>query len=460
MSIRRQYSLPNCSLIVEGYSNEPETPNNPRPLLSILMNAECRFVGINQPISGGKVFFEHFIKAVSLYTQHCLSGLSYPPEIYGDSPLVSLVPGKTSYLHSLKIKADTETQNNALEVTLTTVQLFDLVEAIDQFFADSRTLPELCLELQPLPRQYRGFDEPPVQKVAPLVLGFTGLALVASGFFLLPNPKVKEPEIAQQSPTPSPTASSSSSPSSSSSSNSSSSLASSESSSSSSGDALSELINNAPQIVDPTELRYIQRYVFKNVNDAWQDRGDNNHKVSFRVAVGKDGSILSYEPINGTTNSDAEKTPLPQLKFDDIQGTPESIAEFRVTFNQKVLQVSPWYGYQGKPTLGERISDPEKIAQLLKQLQTTLLDKKSSSVRFSRDLRYRVAVTEEGAIADFEADNRSASDYLDQTPLPQLAKPEVAGIVAGKNLVPQVPLAQFKVIFRSNGAVEVSPWDQ
>ncbi|NEQ26135.1 MAG: DUF4335 domain-containing protein, partial [Microcoleus sp. SIO2G3] len=45
MTIQRQYSLPNCKLVLEGLS-DPAAPIDPiRPLLSILVNAECHFSG-------------------------------------------------------------------------------------------------------------------------------------------------------------------------------------------------------------------------------------------------------------------------------------------------------------------------------------------------------------------------------------------------------------------------------
>jgi len=50
---------------------------------------------------------------------------------------------------------------------LTTVQLFDLVEAIDQFFADSQTLPDLSL--QRLAAKHAGSNQSLVKQAVQLL---------------------------------------------------------------------------------------------------------------------------------------------------------------------------------------------------------------------------------------------------------------------------------------------------
>ncbi|MEA5471983.1 DUF4335 domain-containing protein, partial [Spirulina sp. 06S082] len=65
MTIKRQYNLPNCRLVLEGLDNENLEGNqrDRRPLLSVLVHAECRFTGIEPPLAGGKDFLYSLVKA-------------------------------------------------------------------------------------------------------------------------------------------------------------------------------------------------------------------------------------------------------------------------------------------------------------------------------------------------------------------------------------------------------------
>ena len=197
MTIRRQYSLPNCTLILDGLSNDTEATTNGRPLINILVNAECHFVGSNQILSGGRVFFENLVKATSAYAQEFLSGFAHPYEAQ-DSERVSLEKTEKNG-HRLIWQPDAEQEKRA-EIELTTVQLFDLVEAIDQFFADSQTLPEFALSIEPVSQRYRQAEEPLVQRAAPAAIGTASLAFAAITFFFVPVPEVRKPEPKLQSP--------------------------------------------------------------------------------------------------------------------------------------------------------------------------------------------------------------------------------------------------------------------
>ena len=196
MTIRRQYSLPNCTLILDGLSNDTETTKDGRPLINILVNAECHFVGSNQILSGGRVFFENLVKATSAYAQEFLSGFAHPYE--AQSERVSLERTEKN-AHRLIWQPDAEQEKRA-EIELTTVQLFDLVEAIDQFFADSQTLPEFALSIEPVSQRHRQAEEPLVQRAAPAAIGTASLAFAAIAFFFVPVPEVREPEPQLQSP--------------------------------------------------------------------------------------------------------------------------------------------------------------------------------------------------------------------------------------------------------------------
>ena len=78
MTIERQYSLPNCKLILQGLPQGTDGKSDGRASLNLLMNAECHLVGYPQPITGGREFFESLVRQVSRYAQGFLSGLTPP----------------------------------------------------------------------------------------------------------------------------------------------------------------------------------------------------------------------------------------------------------------------------------------------------------------------------------------------------------------------------------------------
>ena len=194
MNVQRQYNLPNCTLVLEGLTNNtPTDGSDPRPILSILVNTECRFLGISQKLQGGSSLLKNLVKTVSEYAQGYLSGIPHPAQSLAEGDKINLesVPGQ--HLHRLTWYPSSQT-DNPVEITLTTVQLFDLVEAIDQFVADGVTLPNLTLQLKPLSRRYRPPDEPLAQRAVPATLGIASLVVAAFALFFIPSPEVKEPE--------------------------------------------------------------------------------------------------------------------------------------------------------------------------------------------------------------------------------------------------------------------------
>jgi hypothetical protein len=88
----------------------------------------------------------------------------------------------------------TDESSHPLTLDLTTVQLFDLVEAVDQFIADRHTLPDFAVTIEPLSRRYRQPDEPFVQRAVPATLGAVSLVVLAAALYILPIPEVRRPE--------------------------------------------------------------------------------------------------------------------------------------------------------------------------------------------------------------------------------------------------------------------------
>ena len=388
MTIQRQYSLPNCKLILEGLSDEVAVSSpNGRPLLSILVNAECRFAGSQQVLSGGRSFFEHLVKAVNAYAQECLSGLRHPqdsPREDGDA--VHLEKVEATHLHRLTWEPAAEMNQAKVELKLTTVELFDLIEAVDQFFADSRTLPDLSLQLQPLHRRYaRHVKESVVKKSVPAALGMVSLAAAGFAFFFLPIPEVEKPEPTSESevtetvpgtteppvpgagptpptPTSEPTEEPISSP---------------------PGeenqevptatipepaaDAETEEIAESPQTspptaaedsqtsvsgtIDGTTLNLLQQDLRQKLENTWESKGQLPENLAYRVSVDQNGSLIGYQPIAGTKPQAAAQTPLPQLlerptntetDSQESADSPEPLAQFKVVFTASgEVEVTP-----------------------------------------------------------------------------------------------------------------------
>jgi len=191
MSLQRQYNLPNCRIVLEGLSN------NNTETIDILMKAECHFTGIDQVLSGGQIFWQNLVQTVNNYAQECLSGLRHPLTFETKEDLILLTKNPENLTHLLTWQPQpqeaTAEINSKVEIELNTVQLFDLIEAIDQFYADQTTLPEIKQNLQPLSRRFRRPDEPLAQRASSPVLGFVTVAIASFAFLLTPLPPEKKP---------------------------------------------------------------------------------------------------------------------------------------------------------------------------------------------------------------------------------------------------------------------------
>ncbi len=203
MTIRRQYSLPNCTLVLDGLSDSNSSTGipDPRPLMSSLFNAECHFVGCEQPLFGGRDFLTSLVATVSSYAQEFLSGIPHPTPTHIENSLVSLKKGEREHIHYLRATPGVPTntggmtglftQGKPTEIELSTVQLFDLVEAIDQFLADRRTLPDIMVPLKPITK---ALAQPISKQATPIGLGFASLFVASLIGYALPVPKVDPPK--------------------------------------------------------------------------------------------------------------------------------------------------------------------------------------------------------------------------------------------------------------------------
>jgi hypothetical protein len=391
MTIRRQYSLPNCTLVLEGLSDGSAASQlDIRPVLSILMSAECYVTGLGEPLSGGREFFESLVRAVSSYAQEFMSGVHYPDRYGPNLGMVQLhrIDGNSHRLTVLPAEAGSATQIDrktelSAEVDLTTVQLFDLVEAIDQFFADTQTLPELSLQLTPISKRYIKSAEPLAKRSLPAVVGVSSLALAAMAFFLVPVPEVQRPRdpvpqpnpagqnlgtpnpggsgspnpdptpaadgllpgdktpqaVESSSPTPSASPQSDTSPLATPQSN-----ISPESTPSPVAEGLASPEAAAVPITDPAEIDLLKGKLSEQIDGVLKNQPAVDTELVYRVSVAKDGAIVGYKSENSAA-VDRSEAPLSQLLYKPVGTRPpqEPLADFRVVFAPGgTVAVTPW----------------------------------------------------------------------------------------------------------------------
>jgi hypothetical protein len=200
MSSKRQYSSPNCNLILEGFEdNDAENIDilSGQPPMSMITNVECYLLQSNKKLSGGNVFLTNLAHAASSYAQGFLSGL-FPAEKSSNShaeyPQVSIHKIPEQHLHRLTLEPAPDSGEAKTEVEITTIELFDLVDAIDQLYADRSVLPNMTLELKPVSKRYRKPEQPLAERLTPLAIGLSSLAIAAVALFMLPVPEVRSPE--------------------------------------------------------------------------------------------------------------------------------------------------------------------------------------------------------------------------------------------------------------------------
>lgn len=457
MTIQRYYRLPNCTLVLEGLGDatDLESIGETRPLMATLLNAECH-ISEHDALIGGREFFEHLVQAVNLYVQELFSGVR-SLSAQRSSSLVRLE--RVGNLHRLTIQPQgiaTPNPTALMQADITTVQLFDLVEAIDQFRADARTLPDVQIQLQPVSR--KDAPAPPIREQAtPIALGITGVVIAgAAAFYLLPVPEIqrpREPEwrtgtetTASPSPSPSPTAS----------------------------PALREGAAASIEITDVDQLRRLRTQLYDAIDRKWH-APEFDETLTYKVSVDLQGAIVGYAAEDETSRLQVDRTPLPELVFIPVEGgtaVQGPIALFKVVFTPRgVLEVSPWRGLVPQPEATASpaptataapadartttLTDPAAIAAIVPALYERIDRQWQTRPTFATELVYRVEATADGQVLRYEPTNAEASRYVAEIPLPQLQQ---AAASAPASSTPQA-IATFKVVFTPRGVLQVSPWE-
>jgi Domain of unknown function (DUF4335) len=470
MSIRRQYSLPNCTLVLDGISDGSRS-NEARPLMSTLVNAECHISGQKKPLTGGMEFFQQLITAVSNYTQELLSKVV-------NAPTAQQV-GKVRLEKGQEHRLIAQSEQGEVDWQLSTVQLFDLTEAIDQFLADGSTLPTLLVGIQPAPRAAKGTIS---AQTAPISLGLSGLAATALAFYLVPspakitlpdpvaktapvtktsdkpksndNPPAASPAGAKQSvPVTNPVASPSTSP------------ISSPSASASPSSSPSPAASKKPverSAVDskvnenPTQVAFIERKLRREISQNWEDRKGISNKLEYTLTADEEGKIVSYVPKNSASESKKDIIPLSKMvpadaeKTEATESPAKKTADFSVSFTPNgAIEIKRDKLLAGNPTDGKALADTDRVKSLAKDLESKV--KLAAAPTFKNELTYRVAADENGEIVDYDPLNGAAFDHEKETPLPAVTKYDAEAASGTK------PLAQYTVVYRPDGKIDIKP---
>ncbi|MEB3180393.1 MAG: DUF4335 domain-containing protein [Nostocaceae cyanobacterium] len=418
MNIQRKYSLPNCTLLLEGISD----PNNAaaamdmRPLLSFLLNAECYLSSLTQPLTGDRAFFESLVKAVSGYAQEFLSKIPHSEAHNEESSLVKLQKIDNNR-HRLIVYSGGQVQSGQIrpntaqapiQVDLTTVQLFDLVEAVDQFFADSQTLPDLVIPLQPVSKRYVAGSGAVSKQVVPATVGVSALAgAAAAAFFLVPVPEVRPPQPKTQEPA-----------------------------------------TSSETTVSPTTAANSTTTATPTPTQAEASQSAETTPTTAATAPPTTEASQSAEttpttaataPPTTEASQSAETTPTTEATATPTTAaSPPSVTELEAVFNSS-----------------NEITVDSEVRQLNGKLRDEVDKTWSKDTRKSldEDLVFRVAVTGDGTVIGYKAVSKTANDSVSKTPLPQLLYNP-----ATRNNLNSEPIAQYRVVFTNKGVVQVSPW--
>jgi Domain of unknown function (DUF4335) len=479
MTIQRQYSLPNCTLALEGFGDATASGSDLRPIMSILTNAECRFMG--QPVMrGGKDFFEGLIATASLYAQEVMSGIRVPAADEANHAVQ--IDRVSADQHQLTFTPETGSPQT---LKLNTVQLFDLVEAIDQFIADNQTLPQWSLGLKPAAKKFAQ-REPISKQALPFAAGLGSLAIAAVALMAMPTPQIKQPNdltysatattekkvddpLVNPSPTPSPTSPPAPTP----------------AASPSPTPSASATPSTTTKITDPDQLKQLSSNLETQLRTNFDANTPVAETVSYEVMLGQDGKILDYRPMTAAAKDLVNQTPLPKLRYNPVPGSAaqEPVASFQAEFTptgvvrvQSVGTASATIGTPASPApaatpeptkAAEPKTDPPAASggeirqrSQLVELQPKLYDqidrawKAPNGVAFKEKLTYSVRVDGEGKVIDYAPYDQTSGNFKAETPIAN-----IGGKEGTLDQNPNGTFARFKVVFNPNGQLEVNPWD-
>lgn len=358
MTAQRQYILPNCNLVIEGLvTGEESDPTSP---LTVVLNSECTFPGTTDRLSGGREFLNALVKTVSDYAQSLLSGVPYPLDEKPTAAQPVTLQLTDQQRHQLVATiANVDGAETQTTINLNSVQLFDLVEAVDQLLADTFTLPDMSLQVTPLNRRHARPAEPVTQRVIPAAVGVSALAAASVLLFMVPVPEF-EPQRRQN-------------------------------------EAQSEL----EQLEDLVEA--------ESANLAEQGGASPDADADTEAIETADEDETTADVDTDTEaagDSDAETR-------EDNAGAD----------NEEVVGPVAAGIALGRLSTAPAIADDDALDDLASDVEATLesaLEELADDAAFDEVLIYRIAVSEDGEILGYKYENDAALENIDDTPLPRL----------------------------------------
>lgn len=357
MTAQRQYILPNCNLVIEGLvAGDESDPTSP---LTVVLNSECTFPGTADRLSGGREFLNALVKAVSDYAQSLLSGIPYPlDETPTATQPVTLKHTENQRHQLLATIADAEGAKSQKVIDLNSVQLFDLVEAVDQLLADALTLPDMTLQVTPLERRHARPAEPATKRVVPAAVGLSTLAAAAVLLFMVPVPEFE------------------------------------------------------PQRRDSEELSEQVETESANLNDGGASVPESESEAI--ADTEEDGETTTSESVNEEDEEsvdDSEATESDAASTDDEADAGVDPVAAGIALGR--LSTAP--AIASDRTLNDIEAELEsKLATALEEFADD-----DGDLPFDQDLTYRIAVSEDADILGYKYENDAALDNIDVTPLPR-----------------------------------------
>lgn len=291
MRMQRLYQLPNCQLVVEGFS---DVSASDRPeALRIVTAVECRFPLQGQILQGNRDWLTQLLEVVRSGAQRWVSGVERP-ETRLQREQVQLQPTEAGAVLTSRLP-DREPQ----VLTLSTVELFDLTEAVDQLLADPMTLPDLSLSIDPLPRREVPPEAPLTERAVAPAAGVAVLVAASAIFYGMTPPKVKLPTEHQTE--------------------------------------LSKVLPPAP-IRDPQQRAKLAAGLKATLSRDWQGLPDVSEPLRYSVSVTAKGAIAGVRGRDVPAIRRLAETPLKNAK--PAGAVP--LADFEVTLNPDgQIQVQP-----------------------------------------------------------------------------------------------------------------------